>query len=76
MSGFNGGRRKGAPLKKTPPTTVRLTVENHAFIKAQSELHPDGQSGVINDAVAFYLKHLASHGNLIYSTITGVSDEA
>lgn len=63
-------RRAGAPLKKTPPTTVRFTAELHEFVKQQGALHPDGQSGVINDALAHYRKHVEKRGEKIYSTIT------
>lgn len=66
-------RRAGAPLKKTPPTTVRFTADNHAFVKAQSEAHPDGQSGVINDAVAFYRKHVEKRAEKLYATISGAN---
>jgi hypothetical protein len=71
--GLNGGRRAGAEPKKTPPTTVRFTAENHAFVKAQGEMHPEGQSGVINDAMAFYRRHVESHSEKIYSTIAGAN---
>jgi len=66
-------RRAGAPLKKTPPTTVRFTADNHEFVKAQSELHQDGQSGVINDAVAFYRKHVEKRGEKLFATINGAN---
>lgn len=50
-------RRKGQ-LKKTAPTTVRFLQELHEFVKEEAESHRDGQSGVINDAVAFYKEHV------------------
>ncbi len=50
-------RRKGQP-KKTAPTTVRLFQELHEFVRDEADRHRDGQSGVINDAIAFYKKHV------------------
>jgi hypothetical protein len=47
-------RRAGAAKKKTPPTTVRLTPDNNVFVRDEAESHPDGQSGVLNDAVTEY----------------------
>jgi hypothetical protein len=44
--------------KKTPPTTVRFKHDLHEFVKAYAESHPDGQSGVINDAVELYKAHV------------------
>lgn len=44
--------------KKTPPTTVRFKHHLHDFVKACAESHPDGQSGVINDAVELYKAHI------------------
>lgn len=35
-----------------PPTTVRLTQENHDFVRALATEHPEGQSGVLNEAVS------------------------
>lgn len=66
-------KRAGSPLKKTPPTTVRFSQENHVFVKARGESHPDGQSGVINDALDFYRKHVEKRSEKIFATITGAN---
>jgi hypothetical protein len=63
--------RTGRDLKKTPPTTVRFKPELHEFIKEQAAQHPDGQSGVINDAVSLYARHVREHGKKIFKTIEG-----
>lgn len=49
-----GGRRAGAPVKKTKPTTVRLRPDLKAFVDMRGEEHIDGKSGVLNDAVEYY----------------------
>lgn len=42
--------------KKTKPTTVRLFPELDSFVRELAETHPNGQSGVLNDAVQFYME--------------------
>jgi|GEM_PF-5017849 len=55
VRGTNGGRRRGAAIKHTEPTTVRLTPENDAFVRLWAELHPGaGMTGAINDALELY----------------------
>jgi len=57
--------------KKTPPTTVRFLPDLHEFIREQAAHHPRGQSGVINDAMAHYMRHIKEHGSKIMKTIAG-----
>jgi hypothetical protein len=71
--GGYGAARAAATPKKTPPTTVRFDADNDRWIRERAASHPEGQSGVINDAVTEYrLKH-EKHSDSLYNTITGAN---
>lgn len=65
---------RGNTPKKTPPTTVRFTKDLHVWVKERGDAHKDGQSGVINDAVAHYKAHLEERASAIHKAILGGSD--
>ncbi len=58
-------------LKKTKPTTVRFLPRLDDWVRSRAEEHPEGQSGVINDAVEFYMKYFERRKDKIYEMITG-----
>ena len=71
-------RKSGAKLKKTPPTTVRFSAELHDFIKTNAPLHPDGQSGLINDAVRYYKDRVetGTHPKLVEGNVEHDAQDA
>lgn len=46
--------KPGDKPKRTAPTTVRFSPELLAWLRSEGAKHPDGVTGVINDAVAEY----------------------
>lgn len=50
-------RRANRPLK-AKPTTVRFEKPLDEWLKARAAEHPDGQSGIVNDAVRYFKEHL------------------
>jgi hypothetical protein len=61
-------RRAGRPLK-AKPTTVRLEEPLDQYVRERALSHPDGQSGVINDAVRLLKASEDSKTNHMFSTI-------
>jgi hypothetical protein len=61
-------RRAGQP-KKTKPTTVRFKPHLDEFVRTSAEHHRDGQSGVINDAVEFYMQHVERERKAVLESI-------
>ena len=53
-SGYPGGVRSRE--KKAAPTTVRLYPSLNKKVRALADLHTQGQSGVINDALTEYFR--------------------
>ncbi len=65
-------RRSGQP-RKAKPTTVRLIERLDSWVRRRALEHPDGQSGVINDAVEFYKAHVEKKSGKLFDTIVNGS---
>jgi hypothetical protein len=62
-------RRDGS--KKTAPTTVRFSRDLEAWVRQAAEGHPEGMTGVINDAVRLYREKIEAKGERILNGIVG-----
>lgn len=53
------------------PTTVRFSRDLDAWVRQAAEGHPDGMTGVINDAVRLYREKVEAKQERILNGIVG-----
>lgn len=62
--------RKREP-NKAPPTTIRFRQDLHAWLSREGKKNAAGVSGLVNEAVFFYMNALEKKGEMLYQSIAG-----